>query len=655
MNTDDHSRRDSRVTGTVTPCIAFLHSPEVEATAAYDMNVIEPFNENGHGHDPESEDEYYSDLENDSPETGPVAQAAAPAKPTRSNTNMSGLQWKYGVGLVPAEEESFANLTEAGANNVLDAIALLASCDPVTVTEALTRSDSMEWKRAMQGEMEALNSQNAWTLVPRPAGRKVIKTKWVFRLKYRANGEIDKYKARFCAKGFSQKKGIDYQEVFSPVIRFDTVRFLFAVIAERKYKIKQIDVVGAFLYGELDETIFIEEPEGFETSKNGETVCKLNKSLYGLKQSPRQWNKKFHQFLVSTGLTATESDACLYTNESHDVFFALYVDDGLVAAATEEKLTAIISEMKRHFQVTVGEAEFFVGLQIERQPDGGVFIHQEAYTTKIVERFGMSTSHPVETPADAYSKIQFNEAAEIRAQDFPYRELIGSIMFLMVGTRPDISYIVSALSQYLDKPQEAHWKAGKRVLRYLNGTRRLGIMFSGKVPLTGFCDADFAGDEDSRHSRSGMVFTLNGGPVTWQSQKQSTLSTSTCEAELAAAFTATKEAIWLKRLLADIGSKDDNPVPLFVDNQGTIKYIRNPLSNNHKRSKHWDVRYKFTKEMQEAGQIDVQYVHTTSQLADVFTKALPPALFTSIIRKLTVNQSAAKFSSSGSVVKATRT
>lgn len=588
--------------------------------------------ENGHGHeDHDNEHHEHDDNEDDdhvhhdeggNESSDEEEEANVPVRETRRNKDMSQLKWQFGKGLVQTDGSS-ALVTSAGSEEYMQTFALLASGDPLTVKEALSRPDANEWNRAMQREIEGLKSQNAWTLVPRPEGKSIVQTKWVFRIKHHADGSIDRYKARLVAKGYTQKAGIDFQEIFSPVIRYDSVRFLFALIAGRKLHTKQIDIVGAFLYGDLNETIYVSEPENFETSKEGAKVCKLNKALYGLKQSPRQWNLKFNEFLLTVGLKPTDADPCFYTNKSRTVFMALYVDDGLLAAMDKHDLDKIIKSMEKAFKVTVNETEYFVGIQIHKQADGSVFLNQEAYTKKVLERFGMNNCASVTTPADAYNKLKFNEGGAIVANDYPYRELIGSLMFLMTVTRPDISYAVSALAQYLDKPQAHHVIAGKRLLRYLNGTRDAGIRFSGSSLITGYTDADFAGDEDSRHSRSGMIFFFNNGPVTWQSQKQSTISTSTCEAELSAAFAGTKEAIWLKRFYEETGGKGKHPITLFVDNQGTIKYIQNPLTNGHKRSKHWDIRFKFTKEMQESGIIATKYIQTNQQLADVFTKPLP--------------------------------
>lgn len=558
----------------------------------------------------------------------PTQDTGGPATRTRKRVDLSTKQFVDATG-VPV------NLTED------DPEALLASCDPLTVDEALDREDSKEWKIAMKSEYDALISQKTWETVPRPKGKNVIKTKWVFRKKYKSDGSIEKYKARMVAKGFSQKPGVDYQEVFAPVVRYDTVRFLLSIAAEKKLSIKQVDVVGAFLYGDLEEDIFIEEPEGFQTCSDGSKVCRLKKALYGLKQAPRQWNKKFNAFLMSAGLKATDADPCLYTNKDHTLLFAPYVDDGLLVAKDPQLLNRVIRQMESQFNVTVGEAEFFVGIQIEQQSDG-IFIHQSAYTERILERFKMTDCNATATPSDISQKM-LKESENMPAdgtitEKFPYRELIGSVMFLMICSRPDISCAVSLLSQYLDNPTQQHVVAAKRVLRYLQGTKSLGIKYSGSSPLIGYSDADYAGDEATRRSRTGMVFVMNGGPIVWLSQKQTTVSTSKCEAELTAAFTATKEAVWLRQMLSDVGRKPLTPTPLNVDNQGTLKYILNPVLSSHKRSKHWDVRLKYTKEMQAARLIDASFVSSKNQLADIFTKPLSAERFNYNVSMLNLMQ-----------------
>jgi hypothetical protein len=507
------------------------------------------------------------------------------------------------------------------------------SDDPLTVQEALASNEKNQWEAAMKKEMDSLKEQGTWVLVKRPDNRSIIKNKWVFKTKRKADGSIERYKARLVAKGYTQRLGIDYEEVFAPVMRSDTLRCLLAIVQKHKLHMKQLDVVGAYLYGEIEEDLYMEEPESFATSKSGEMVCKLQKSLYGLKQSARKWNEKFTVALKGLGLNQSVADPCLYVNKTATLFCAIYVDDCLLAAADESQLSLVINQLQRLFKVTVGDSTFFVGMQIEKH-DGHLLVHQEAYTKRILRQFNMENCHPISTPGDSSAKLHKPEQDAGASKQFPYRELIGSLMYLAVWSRPDIAYITSVLSQYLENPDETHWNAGKRVLRYLAGTPKVGIKFGkGSDILIGYSDADYAGDIDNRLSRSGIIFVLNGGPVSWTSQKQSTISTSTCQAEYVAAFEATKSAVWLRRLMHDLGVKVDKPTPLMVDNQGTIHTIKNPASS-HKRSKHWDIQYHYVQEQFKAGTIHAEYVCTKKQLADFLTKSLTPDKFSHNLSQL---------------------
>lgn len=525
-----------------------------ENPVAFDANeqqVDDSHSEEEEIHDQQNDDDAAFASDDHEPEIqahSPVS--GGPATRTRRQMNMTNKFFPDATGgLWDVDDEGlFHEGSEAHVSENSGPIALLASCDPTSVKEALSGEDGSLWKQAMQVEYDALISQKTWDVVTRPPGRNIIKTKWVFRTKYKSDGSIDKRKARMVAKGFNQEEGIDYQDIFAPVVRYDTVRFLLSLAAAKKMTLKQVDVVGAFLYGDLEEVIHIEEPEGFETTRDGSKVCHLRKALFGLKQAPRQWNKKFHSFLESAGLKATDADPCLYANDEHSLFFALYEDDGLLVAKDEPLLSTVIRKMTREFKFTVRDVQFFVGIQVEKVADG-IFIHQKAYSERILERFNMTDCRPVATPADVLKSVKTVVDDDMTAGEvvkFPYRELIGSVMFLSICTRPDISCAVSVLSQFLEEPQQCHVTAAKRILRYLKGTIGLGIKYSGSSPLVGFSDADYAGDEESRRSRTGIVFVFNNGPITWLSQKQSTVSTSTCEAELTAAFAATKEIVWLR-------------------------------------------------------------------------------------------------------------
>ena len=312
-------------------------------------------------------------------------------------------------------------------------------------------------------EMNALMKNDTWKLIERKSGMNVVKNKWVFKKKMKNDGTIERFKARLVAKGYTQKPGVDYEETFSPVVRYDTVRTMLSIACAQKMDILQFDIKTAFLNGDLEEEIFMEEPEGFE-STNGKMVCRLKKSLYGLKQAPRAWNKKLKTVLRNVFLTETDSDPSLYVSENKDLMLAIYVDDGLVVyknTALKDKLIATLNE---NFEVTIGDSSCFVGVQIKRDEDT-MILHQTNYCQKVIEKFGMVDAKTVSTPAEAHVKLSKNQD---ECEDLPYQELVGSLMYLAVITRPDIAYAVSTLAQYMSCYNRHHWTAAKRVLRYLH-------------------------------------------------------------------------------------------------------------------------------------------------------------------------------------------
>lgn len=556
--------------------------------------------------------------------TGPaVDDMSGPEQPPNQSTPRTRSQLNL-------KDWRFSGSTLCGPSHAMMAWANKSEEEPSTVAEALQSKHKDKWKAAMQLELKTLQEQGTWHLVERPAGRTVVSNKWVFKIKRNTDGAIDRFKARLVARGFTQRHGLDYGETFSPVVRGDTVRTLFAVIQLRRLTMSQVDVTGAYLYGDLDDDIYMEEPEGFESASDGSVVCKLRKSIYGLKQSARQWNKKFTDVLHTVGLKQTKSDSCLFTNDCHSLFFALYVDDGLIASTDKSAINSLIHKLSSCFTVTVGDAKTFIGLQVERESSNHLLIHQESYIKRLLHQFAMTDCKPVSTPMDASSKLSVVDDEHVKdGNSFPYRQLVGSLMYLSVCTRPDISYAVSMLAQFFDRATEKHWGAAKRVLRYLSGTAKLGIRFGGRNSgghLYGFSDADLGGCPETVKSRSGVVFMLNNGPITWMSKKQTTVATSTCNSEFIAAFEATKQAVWLRRLVADFGLAPKGPTPISVDNQSAIFLIKNPHSS-HKNSKHFEIAHAYSQEQYAKKVISVHYVESDEQIADILTKPLVPVRF----------------------------
>lgn len=499
---------------------------------------------------------------------------------------------------------------------------------PDTYEEAMKCGDWKEWQKAIDGELDALRKNNTWEVTSLPDGKKAINSKWVFKVKRHPNGCIQKYKARLCAKDCSQKPGVDYSDIFSPTTRFDSIRVLLASAAKNEYRIMQFDIKTAFLYGELAEEIFMNLPSGVEIKNN--MVCKLKKSLYGLKQAPRCWNHKFNMFLTNFGFKSSEADSCVYKGIFNNkmVLLVIYVDDGLIFCVDMNIIKMILSEMEKFFEIVIEEKpSYFVGMEIQQKDDGSIFIHQGNYIREIIKRFRLDDATPNSVPSDPNTVLSSESDSSLVGQ-VPYREAVGSLLFAATVTRPDIMHSVSVASRYLNNHGQSHWNAVKRIIKYLIGTKDIGIYYKNDVnsgELIGYSDSDFAADLNTRRSTTGYIFKFCNGPVTWNSQRQHSVSLSTTEAEYVAASHAAKESVWLKQLLSDIGEYFDTPIKLCIDNQSAIRLIRNP--EFHKRTKHIDIRYHFVREKYKNGQIDLKNVPSEEQLADFLTKGLPRAKF----------------------------
>lgn len=503
-----------------------------------------------------------------------------------------------------------------------DHIALWAvSEEPKTYEQAIESKDHKQWEQAMNEEYESLVKNRTWILVDPPGDQKVIDNRWVFKLKRNPDESIDRYKARLVVRGFTQEYGVDYHETFSPVVKFTSIRAILALAASKQMKLQQFDVKTAFLNGELEENVYMRQPVGYDDGS--ERVCKLSKSLYGLKQASRCWNKKFGSFISKFNFVASESDPCVFVcNEKNGLMLlAIYVDDGLIAAENEKAISPVIELLRREFEVKVFELKCFLGLEIEQRSDGSIHVNQQAYARRVINRFGMAECNAVSTPSDNTQNLgDFKADEEI---SYPYREAVGSLMFLAIATRPDISFAVGNASRHMEKPAMAHVNAIKRILKYIKGTMDVGIWFENcnNLDLCGYSDADYAGDVETRRSTSGYVFMLGNGIISWGSERQKSVALSTTESEYMAAAHAVKELVWLHRLLSEILLTNLDRPTFFMDNQSAIRLVKNP--EFHKRTKHIDIRYHFIREKYADGIFNLQYVATDEQVADVMTKALP--------------------------------
>ncbi|KAH9760757.1 Integrase catalytic domain-containing protein [Citrus sinensis] len=463
--------------------------------------------------------------------------------------------------------------------------------EPLTFHEALESSNIALWMTAMQEEIEALHKNKTWELIPLPRGRKAIENKWVYKVKRDGNDQVERYRARLVVKGYAQKEGIDFNEIFSPVVRLTTVRIVLAMCATFDLHLEQLDVKTAFLHGELKEEIYMLQPKGFAETGKENLVCRLNKSLYGLKQAPRCWYKRFDSFIMSFGYNRLSSDHCAYYKRFEDndfIILLLYVDDMLVAGLNKDRIQELKAQLAREFEMKdLGPANKILGMQIHRDRNNRkIWLSQKNYLKKILRRFNMQDYKSISTP-------------------FPVNFKLSSMR---------------AVSQYMANPGGEHWIAVKRILRYIRGTSDVALCYGGsEFTVRGCVDSDFARDLDKRKSTTGYVFTLAGAAVSWVSKLQTVVALSTTEAEYMAATQACKEAIWIQRLLEELGHGQEK-IPVFCDSQSALHIARNPVF--YSRTKHIEVQYHFVREVVEDGSVDLQKIHTKENLADVLTKPI---------------------------------
>ncbi|GAU49921.1 hypothetical protein TSUD_180390 [Trifolium subterraneum] len=413
--------------------------------------------------------------------------------------------------------------------------AMLADTEPLDVKSALK---SKVWLEAMIDELKSIEKNKTWDMCKLPSDKRAIDVKWVYKLKQNPEGQVIKHKARLVAKGFLQKQGLDYDEVFSPVARHETIRLVIALACSRRWPMFHLDVKSAFLNGPLEDDVYVKQPLDFELKGKEDRVLKLNKSLYGLKQAPRAWNKRIDQFLVMQGFVKCSVEYGVYVKHSDDkhmLIICLYVDDLLVTGSSPMETKNFKSQMKSEFEMTdLGKLTYFMGMKLQ-QTTKGVILHQEKYATEILKKFEMLDCNSAVIPADTRLKLEVDGSSET-VDSTMFRQLIGSLRYLC-QTRSDISYAVGYVSRFMSKPLKSHLLATKRILRYINGTIHYGVLFqysrdSSKIELNGFSDADWCGDKVDRRSRSGYVFKFQNAPVSWCSKKQSVIVLSSCEAEL---------------------------------------------------------------------------------------------------------------------------
>jgi len=540
-----------------------------------------------------------------------------------------------GAVVVPPPSNQHAMQTRAKSGFRMPALYHVAPLSAIPKTYRSALADP-NWRAAMVEEHDALMKNNTWDLVPRPPRANIVTGKWIFKHKFNADGTLERYKARWVLRGFTQRPGVDFAETFSPVVKPATVRTVLSLALSRRWPIHQLDVKNAFLHGTLSETVYCAQPSGFEDSAHPDFVCRLNKSLYGLKQAPRAWYSRFATFLLSLGFVEAKTDTSLfvYQRGSDLVYLLLYVDDIVLTASSQALLQRIIAALQHEFSMKdLGELHHFLGMHVQRCGDG-LLLSQRQYMLDILDRAGMADCKPCSTPVDTNPKVAAADGAPVDdASDF--RSLAGALQYLTF-TRPDIAYAVQQVCLHMHDPRAPHLAALKRILRYVRGTLDLGLLLrpSSSTDLVVYTDADWAGCPDTRKSTSGYAVFLGDNLISWSSKRQNTVSRSSAEAEYRAVANGVAEATWLRQLLQELHAPLRRATLVYCDNISAVYMSSNPVQ--HQRTKHIEIDLHFVRERVSVGDLRVLHVPTSSQYADIFTKGLPSSVFTEFRSSLNV-------------------
>ncbi|CAN1305751.1 Copia protein [Linum perenne] len=489
---------------------------------------------------------------------------------------------------------------------------------PDNIHEAMK---SPEWREAVMNELEALKKNNTWTMVKLPSGKRTVDCKWIFSIKYKADGSIERFKARLVARGFTQSYGIDYEETFAPVAKLSTVRVLLSLAVNLDWPLYQLDVKNAFLNGDLAEEVYMKVPAGMSSEKPG-FVCKLRKALYGLKQSPRAWFERFTNAVKSGGYKQCQTDHTLFVKHNTGgkiSILIVYVDDIIITGDDYTEIADLKKKLAAEFEIKdLGHLKYFLGMEIARSKDC-LIVSQRKYVLDLLNETGMLGCKPIDTPMEQ-NKRWTREAEPTLVERGRYQRLVGKLIYLS-HTRPDITFAVGIVSQHMQSPNEDHMEAVYRILRYLKGSPGLGLQFSKKDTrgIEVYTDASWAGELTDRRSTSGYCTFVYGNLVTWRSKKQPVVARSSAEAEYRAVALGICEGIWLKRLLEELKVDNKNPIALKSDSQSAISIVKNPV--HHDRTKHVEIDRSFISEKASSGVVEVTYVPSALQTADMLTKA----------------------------------
>ena len=514
----------------------------------------------------------------------------------------------------------------------------LPTSDPTNHREAMRDVDSEKWREGEKSEFESLRDDyKVFHAVDRkdlPSDAKIIGCRFVYRKKKDQHGRVTGHKVRLVALGYNQRQGVDFKETFAPVAKFTSIRVLLALAARRNLKVHQADVDKAYLYGSLEEDIYVRIPEGIDADEYEGKVLKLDRALYGLKQAGRVWNHRIDESLRRLGYTRTKSDACIYAREHGGEwhYIALYVDDLLFVSPSDDEIARCKDGLRQEYGIKdLGEAKFILGIQIHRRPDGSLFLSQKAYLEDVLLRLGHSGCRTAPTPMIPNQQLELSPEDHAPPPSFRsrYLQAVGSLMYAMLGTRPDLAHVVGVLGRHSARPDNHHWSAVVRCLQYIKGTLDHGIEYvPDDSPMAGFeaySDSDWGADPSTSRSTMGYVYILASGAVSWSSKLQPRVAGSSSEAEYLGMSHAGKELIFLSQLLAELGFPPPSPPVLFGDNQGANALSRDPQFHN--RTRHLRLTEHFVREMVQQGMLRVDYIPTARMVADAMTKSLPAPAF----------------------------
>ncbi len=508
-------------------------------------------------------------------------------------------------------------------------------CEKLLITAAVS-TEKVEWDEALNGperdmfiaaikrERAAMDENNVYEEVDRPKQANVVRCRYVLTRKVDGDGNVV-YKARLVAAGYKQRYGVDFKETFSPVVKLHIVRFALSYAAIHDWEIEQMDVVTAFLNGNVEEEIYMELPPGIDGKKDNSRVWRLIKSLYGLHQSSRMWYQRLCNDLISYGFTLIKSDGAVFirTDKETTVILVVFVDDILILSNDKFAIKKCKSHLMSKYKMKAfGEPRVFLGLEIKRdRGNRTIEISQSMYATSVVEKFNMENSRPIGTPYVEYSRT--GEPWSVT----DYMSAVGSIMYLMLGSRPDLCFGITTLARHSANPLEMDWHAVKRMLRYINNTREMGIKYGRKKdwqPL-GYCDASFAPAGMNFKSISSYVFLTGGGAVTWRSKKQEVVALSSAEAEYVALSSATREALFWRSFMHEIFPNTNRTIVIMEDNTSTIAISKDPVHQD--RTKHIAIRYHHIRDEVKEGSIKIEFVKSEDNIADALTKPLAKDVF----------------------------